>query len=127
MRVLARITMLLLIVGMGGVVASSRAQTRPAPQFKSNPGLSEEEKRGEHWFLQNCSLCHLAHYTKDDPGGSPPGGNGPGLQRLLQDAGPEREKAVRGIIMHGTPKMPGFQYALEARDLDDLIAYLRTL
>lgn len=127
MKVLARTTILLVIVGMAGVVARPRPQIRPAPQFKSNPGLSEEEKRGEHWFLQNCSLCHLAHYTKDDPGGKPPGGNGPGLQGLLQDAAPEREKAVRGIIMSGTPLMPGFQYALEAKELDDLIAYLRTL
>ena len=127
MKLLARASKLLLVVGLLGLVTNILAQTRPAPRFKPNPRLSEQERRGEHWFLQRCSVCHLAVFSKDDPAGLPAIAGGPSLEGLLKGAAPEKEPTVREFILRGTPNMPGFQYSLEPKMLDDLIAYLKTL
>jgi len=39
----------------------------------------------------------------------------------------EKERAVREIILKGGPRMPGFQYGLTPNEVDDLVAYLKTL
>ena len=87
--------------------------------------MSAQEQRGEHWFLQRCSLCHLAFYTKADPAGWP--NRAPSLEGLLKGAPPEKDQAVREVILKGSLNMPGFQYGLDPKDLDELIAYIKTL
>jgi len=130
MKVLAPARKLLLIVGLCAVAANIMAQSNPqhktASLFKRNPNLTEVEKRGEHWFLQRCSICHLAQYSKEDPAGYP-NNSGLGMEGLLKNATPQTEKVLREITLKGTQKMPGFQYALDAKQVDELFAYLRTL
>jgi mono/diheme cytochrome c family protein len=86
--------------------------------------LNEQQIRGEGLFLQRCSLCHLSQAQRLLPNAKP---LGPSLISLLRDAGPARERAVREIILKGGPQMPGFQHGLTQANMDDLIAYLRTL
>ena len=129
MKLLARHAILLLVVGLLALVPNIFAQSKPSkpgPPFKPNPGLSDQEKRGEHWFLQRCSLCHLAQYTKSAAVSELPV-VWKSLEGLFKDAKPDKEKAVREFILKGTPRMPGFQYGLEPAEIDDLIAYLKTL
>jgi mono/diheme cytochrome c family protein len=52
---------------------------------------------------------------------------GPNLSGLIKNAGPEDMKVLRGIILKGSPNMPGFQYGLETKQIDDLMAFLTTL
>jgi mono/diheme cytochrome c family protein len=85
--------------------------------------LSDQESRGEGFFLQRCSLCHLPRKLKF---GSPPV-IGPSLSGQFKDAPPDQLKILRGFILKGGPDMPGFQYGLEPKEVDDLIAYLKTL
>lgn len=125
MKVLARASTLLLVVGLLALAKDMVAQSRPAPAFKPNPRLSEQEKRGEHWFLQRCALCHVGKLGKEGPAAGAT--IGPSLEGLLKGAAPDKEKAVREFILKGTQRMPGFQYGLEPKELDDLIAYLKTL
>ena len=38
------------------------------------------------------------------------------------------EQAVQAFILRGLPKkMPGFQYGLKLQEIDNIIAYLKTL
>jgi mono/diheme cytochrome c family protein len=99
------------------------AQSAPATAPSSPAKLSEQETRGENLFRQRCSLCHLPRKLKF---GSPPV-IGPDLSGLFKEAGPDKLKLLRGSILKGSPNMPGFQYALEPKEVDDLIAYLKTL
>jgi hypothetical protein len=52
---------------------------------------------------------------------------------LFKDASPTREVDVREMIQTGTLslskplRMPGFRYGLDSKQLDELIAYLKTL
>jgi len=80
-------------------------------------------RRGEGIFYQRCSLCHLPRIRK--PGTTP--GPAPSLTGILKDADRRKEDAVRDHIMTGSDKMPGWQYSLKPAQMDDLIAYLKTL
>jgi mono/diheme cytochrome c family protein len=106
-----------------GRTARLLAQNRPATNQSGTEKLSEQETRGEGLFRQRCSLCHLPRKLKF---GSP-AVIGPDLTGLFKEAGPDKQKLLRGSILKGGPDMPGFQYGLEPKEVDDLIAYLKTL
>jgi mono/diheme cytochrome c family protein len=84
-------------------------------------------------FLQRCSVCHLPKEVK--PTFDVPQelwwktlpSYGPSLTGVFKNAKPDREKFIREAIAKGGPNMPGFQYGLEPKDIDALIAYLKTL
>jgi mono/diheme cytochrome c family protein len=85
--------------------------------------LREQETRGAGVYLQHCTLCHLPMKEK---GRSTPS-YGPPLAGVFKGATPTKEKVLREFILKGTDKMPGWQYGLEPKEIDDLIAYLKTL
>ena len=99
------------------------AQNPPATPASNPAKLSAEETRGENLFRQRCSLCHLPRKLKF---GSP-AVVGPDLTGLFKEASPDKMKLLRGTILKGGPDMPGFQYGLEPKEVDDLIAFLKTL
>jgi len=99
------------------------AQIAPASTPSSPAKLTEQETRGENLFRQRCSLCHLPRKLKF---GSPPV-IGPELTGVFKEASPDKLKLLTGSILKGGPDMPGFQYGLEPKEVDDLIAYLKTL
>lgn len=99
------------------------AQTKPAAVSPSVQKLNEQERQGEGLFLQRCSLCHLPRKLKF---GSP-AVIGPVLNGQFKDATPDQMKVLRNFILKGGPDMPGFQYGLDPKEVDDLVAYLKTL
>jgi len=109
-----------LFIGGAGYL---QAQGKPSAIPSAGAKLGEVERRGEGLFLQRCSICHLPRKLKF---GSPPV-IGPILSEQFKDATPEQMKVLRGFILKGGPDMPGFQYGLEPKEVDDLIAYLKTL
>jgi mono/diheme cytochrome c family protein len=115
------------VLGLGsffpGGTAYLAAQSKPAATLPGAEKLNEQEKRGEGLFLQRCSLCHLPRKLKF---GSPPV-VGPSLSGQFKDATPDQQKILRGFILKGGPDMPGFQYGLEPKEVDDLVAFLKTL
>ncbi len=124
---IARTAQLLLLAGLLGFAANMLAQSsKPGPSFRPNPNLNDQEKKGEYLFLQRCALCHVTKYGKDvaAPRLPPVWWN---LEGLFKDADSGKEIEVRGFILKGTSKMPGWQYTLDAKQIDDLIAYLKTL
>jgi mono/diheme cytochrome c family protein len=106
-----------------GGTAIMPAQSKPAAIASPAEKMNEQEMRGEGLFLQRCSLCHLPRKLKF---GSPPV-IGPSLSGQFKDAAPDQLKILRGFILKGGPDMPGFQYGLEPNEVDDLVAYLKTL
>jgi mono/diheme cytochrome c family protein len=117
------ITVLSLATLYSGGKATMPAQSKPAATPSGPEKLSDDARRGEGLFLQRCSLCHLPRKLKF---GSPPV-IGPSLSGQFKDATPDQMKVLRGFILKGGPDMPGFQYGLEPKEVDDLIAYLKTL
>lgn len=99
------------------------AQTKPAASPAAAEKPSEQFRRGEGLFLQRCSICHLPRKLKF---GSPPV-IGPSLNGQFRDASPEQMKVLKGFILKGGPDMPGFQYGLDSKEIEDLIEYLKLL
>jgi mono/diheme cytochrome c family protein len=80
--------------------------------------LSKTEKAGEKLFLQRCSLCHLGYAYRYVTYGPPL------HQELIAERG---EKAVQTKIMDGSVLMPAWKYSLTSTDVDNIIAYLKTV
>lgn len=131
MRLSLRNVCLLILAGaplfpgaLGGQEPAPRATDSSATAAKKSspprPVLNEQQRRGEALFVQNCPLCHVPSNQKKRLGIQ-----GPVLQGMFgEDA---NEDALRQYIQQGVPdKMPGFRYALEPKQIDDLIAYLKT-
>ena len=109
------------IVGWIVFPGTLRAQSKAATPPGQRSTLNEQQKRGEGLFLQRCSVCHVAKVLKKTHPSF-----GPSLSGLLKND-TSKETAVRQIILNGGLNMPGFQYGLEPKEIDDVIAYLKTL
>ena len=79
--------------------------------------LSATQLAGKKLFVQNCSVCHV------------PGPRYNSLGPLLDGklVASKGEMAVREKIMHGSTRMPGFQYVFEPAEADKIMTYLKTL
>jgi mono/diheme cytochrome c family protein len=97
--------------------AAARANADPVP-LPSIKSLTSAQAAGKKLFVQRCSVCHLPalpSYTA----------YGPVLDgAVVADRG---EEAVRLQIMHGSPRMPGFQYTLSTAEIDQIVSYLKNL
>lgn len=87
-------------------------------------GLNPTQAVGRHIFDQQCARCHEAYSTSDL--------HGPSLQGLFKkkqmpSGTPANDDRVREVIQMGRAKMPGFARALDAEQVDELLAYLHTL
>lgn len=109
------LAVLAIVVPQAAHTAFSQLAAPPATK------LSAEQSRGKGVFLQRCSLCHLPQL----PGRRDP--FGPLLTGVLKDASQAQLSRVKEKILKGSAAMPGFQYGLDAREVDDLLAFVRTL
>ena len=87
------------------------------PLSAQTPPKTEAEINGRKMYEQRCSICHLP----------PPESTKTYGPMLSVDTVNGREAIVREVILKGTPRMPGFQYGLEPKVIDNIIAYLKTV
>jgi mono/diheme cytochrome c family protein len=108
---------------------SSAGQRALPIRHSSDAKLTERQARGAAVFFQRCSLCHLAKTF--GAGGSKyccVSSLGPNLSGRFKDLTLDQEKALREIILNGGPTyMPSWKYGLSPDEVDDIIAYLKTL
>ena len=78
------------------------------------PGLSEAELEGRRLVVQRCAYCH------DVGRASAPSLDGERLKAV-------GEAGFREKIMKGTRRMPGGRTALSSAQLDQVMAYIKTV
>ena len=113
----------MLPIALAGQAQQSPAKAPAAPP----PMLNEQQRMGDALFHQYCPLCHVPNRRvgKDPDSESVPRVSS--LDGRLRE-GRLSEADARATIQKGIPKrMPGFQYSLGSKELDDLMAYLKTL
>ena len=99
--------------------SQDRAPSTSQERSATRPVLNQQQRRGEALFVQNCPLCHIPSKQKKVLGIQ-----GPSLQGVYGDD--SDEDSLRQIIEQGFPaKMPGFRYALDHKQVGDLIAFLK--
>ena len=127
MKFFPKIACLLLLAN--GAIFPITLASQSSQSSSSAPGsaLNERQRAGKRLLMQNCGLCHLP--TGGNPKDPKDQGTtlGPPLNGLFRRANPASEDFVRELIRQGTEKMPGFRYALEPKEIDNIIAYLKTL
>ena len=95
---------------------------KPLPPSKPASEWTAQESRGAAVFQQKCARCHNATNTRPL--------NGPGLQALtklkaMPSGAPPTDERLTEVILHGRQMMPATP--LNDQQLQDLLAYLRTL
>jgi mono/diheme cytochrome c family protein len=86
-------------------------------QVQAQTPASAEAAEGRRLFQQKCALCHVAAVRGRDPYGP----------RLSKAQVARSEDSVKQIVRSGIGRMPGFQYTLQAPQIDAIVAFLRTL
>jgi mono/diheme cytochrome c family protein len=124
-RISERITYLLLFLSSFlPVVPPAQAQSASAVVERTEydmrkvvmpPALSETELEGRRLVVQRCAYCHDQ-----------------GAREMAPWLDHERIKAVgeetfRERILKGSRRMPGWQYALQPAQVDQIMAYLKTV
>ena len=111
----------LVLIAVCWLVAAPKVSTESGPPAQA--AGSGAATRGEAWFYQRCSLCHMGRIVKDESYEP----MAPSLEGVLKDALPDREKVVREQIQQGSLRMPGFRYNFTPAELEELMTYLKTL
>ena len=104
----------LVVLGLGFSLTCSLAM---GADKKGDPEKGKE-------VFQQCGVCHNSDSTEKKMG--------PGLKGLFQNEKMNNGKKpteanVREMILKDGGKMTGFEEQLKGKDLDNLIAYLKTL
>jgi mono/diheme cytochrome c family protein len=112
------------LICVGVAVCALAGCRAPLPPSKPLSELTAQEMRGRKTFVADCARCHHANDTQAL--------HGPGLQALykqkyLPSGAPANDDRVEDVILHGHGMMPAFGNTMDEQQLDDLLAYLRTL
>lgn len=101
---------------MNGSPTDEKQSTPAIIVLPSSKTLSAAQLSGKNVFVQRCSVCHL-------PGMASYSTYGPLLDaQVIASRG---EAAVRDQIMHGSARMPGFQYTLTQSEVDEIVQFLK--
>jgi mono/diheme cytochrome c family protein len=93
------------------VVDRERYETRV---FMAPLMLTEAQLNGRRLVGQRCANCHAGN----------PRHPGPPLGKTIVES--RGEVFIRDKVNKGSTLMPGFQYTLNAGQIDDIIAFLKT-
>jgi mono/diheme cytochrome c family protein len=76
--------------------------------------LTEAQLNGRRIVAQRCANCHAGNSRQPGP---------PLGKAIVESRG---DAFVRDKVNKGSTLMPGFQYTLQEREIDNLIAFLKT-
>jgi mono/diheme cytochrome c family protein len=98
------------------------AGCKSLPPSKPSSEWTPKEASGAAVYQAKCARCHYPTNTHPL--------NGPGLQAItkikaMPSGAPPTDERITNVILHGRGMMPSTP--LDDQQLDDLLAYLRTL
>lgn len=101
--------------------------TLSAQAAQSSPTLSDGEKAGRKIFQTRCAMCHVGQepaVEMSNPNAERrPATMGP----LLSKTNTANEAALKTKIKDGSVKMPGYKYTLTDQQIDQVIAFMKTV
>lgn len=113
-----RVMLAAMALALAQVAPSDIVSAQGAASGTAGSGLNSEQHQGWLLTLQYCALCHTRtnlHSTTTI---------GPILSR---ESGGGRDDVLRQVIADGTPNMPGFKHQFEPKEIDAIVAYLKTV
>jgi mono/diheme cytochrome c family protein len=98
-----------------------------AQQAQLSPPLTEAEKSGRKIFQTRCAMCHVGQEPAVEMS-SPNAERRPAtMGPLLSRANTTNEAALKQKIKDGSVKMPGYKYTLTDPQVDQVIAFMKTV
>ena len=95
-------------------IAASAAMT---PHGALAQQLDETQVLGRRLFAQSCGVCHVNVQRTSALYGP----------ALSQESLGGQADVMREVIANGTPRMPGFRHHFETREIDAIVAYIKTV
>ena len=77
----------------------------------------DQVKLGERLVSQSCVVCHYAPQLTGDSY----------APALSQDSLGGKAEIIHQFIADGSPRMPGFKYQFNPREIDAIVAYIKTI
>jgi mono/diheme cytochrome c family protein len=98
-----------------------------AQQAQSSPPLGDAEKAGRKIFQTRCAMCHVGQEPAVEMS-SPNAERRPAtMGPLLSRANTTNETALKQKIKDGSVKMPAYKYALTDQQIDQVVAFMKTI
>jgi mono/diheme cytochrome c family protein len=98
-----------------------------AQQAQSSPQLGDAEKAGRKIFQTRCAMCHVGQEPAVEMS-SPNAERRPAtMGPLLSRANTTNEAALKQKIKDGSVKMPAYKYALTDQQIDQVVAFMKTI
>jgi mono/diheme cytochrome c family protein len=79
--------------------------------------LDETQTLGRRLFAQSCGVCHTNVQRTSALYGP----------ALSQESLGGQADVMREVIANGTPRMPGFRHHFEPREIEAIVAYIKTV
>ena len=87
-------------------------------------GLTPQQASGRRVYDRYCATCREAYSSRSFRG---PSLEGVFKKPYMPSGAPANDDRVAEVISLGRSKMPAFGRVLDQKQIDDLLAYLRTL
>ena len=111
-----------MLMGIGAAVA----QSKKAPPKKNGAAATKagDAAKGRQVYSENCSICHFAKSREKKIG--------PGLEGIFKrgkfaDGKKVDDASMRAWIEKGGEQMPPFDEVLNKQQIEDLVAFLKTI
>ena len=101
--------------------------TLSAQAAQSAPTLNDAEKAGRKIFQTRCAMCHVGQEPAVEMS-SPNAERRPAtMGPLLSRANTTNESTLKQKIKDGSAKMPGYKYTLTDQQVDQVVAFMKTV
>ena len=101
--------------------AFTAAHAQPAPT------LTAAEKSGRAIFQTRCAMCHVGQEPAAELQSPNPERRPATMGPLLSKTNASNEATLRGKIKDGSVRMPGYKYTLSDDQVDQVIAFMKTI
>jgi mono/diheme cytochrome c family protein len=101
--------------------------TMTAQQTQSPRTLNPNEKAGRSIFQTRCAMCHVGQEPASEMTGDSAQRRPATLGPLLSKANASDEIKLRQKIKDGSRLMPGYKHSLNDGQIDQVIAFMKTI
>lgn len=113
-----------LLAVMAGGLAAAQSKNGKAAAPKATLSPSGDAKKGKQVYEEQCRICHFAASREKKIG---VGLKGIYPRGKYEDGKKVDDASMREWILKGGKDMPGLEGSITKEQLEDLIAYLKTL
>ncbi len=94
---------------------------------QQTPTLTQTEKTGRSLFQTRCAMCHVGQEPATEMATASTERRPATLGPLLSKANASNETSLRQKIKDGSRLMPGYKHTLTDEQIDQVIAFMKTL